>query len=194
MPVPLQLEQLAAALACSNNKWLGKTGLLEVLPVIASTNSYALQLIDQGATSGTLVLARQQTAGRGRQGNEWHSPPDAGIYMSCIMRPQTSMDTWPLYTLASGVAVAKAIEKYAGIRIGLKWVNDLVYKGMKLGGILAETRNRALVIGIGINIHFDKNTIPAELVNRMTWLSAISDINDDNIDNNVNNIYSNKTK
>lgn len=180
MPAPLQLEKMQAILASGNNKWLGKTGSLEVLPVTASTNTYALELISQGASSGTLVLARQQTSGRGRQGNEWHSPPDAGIYMSCIIRPKINMELWPLFTLATGVAVVRALESYAKISIGLKWVNDLVYKGFKLGGILAETKDKALVIGIGINVHFDTEDIPPELNQRMTCLSSIYKGNIDN--------------
>jgi BirA family transcriptional regulator, biotin operon repressor / biotin---[acetyl-CoA-carboxylase] ligase len=116
------------------------------------------------------------------------SPPDAGIYLSFLLRPGGSISSLPLYTIAAGAACAQAIYECAGIRIGLKWVNDLIYDGKKLGGILAELpsttsgdhistghpSNRALIIGIGVNLTLDESTIPDELSQRVDWLERIS--------------------
>lgn len=153
---------------------------------IDSTSTHASQLAAEGAPEGVLVIARRQTAGRGRLGRAWVSPPDAGIYMSIIIRPQLSRNDLPLLSLMTGVACAEAIERVCGLKIGLKWVNDLVYDGRKLGGILVEmasgVQNQsfnkslvppAVVIGIGLNLKFDEKEIPEDLRNRMTWLGKL---------------------
>lgn len=123
------------------------------------------------------MFARQQTAGRGRLGRQWVSPPDSGLYMSILLRPEQKVGELPVITLGIGVAAAKAIFATTGLRIGLKWVNDLIYDGKKLGGILAEIptsdRNRSpLVIGIGINTTFQADSIPEELKDKLYWLEA----------------------
>ena len=110
----------------------------ELWDEIGSTNDRAIELAHDGAVEGTLVLARQQTGGRGRQGRSWVSPKDSGIFASVILRPTIDASTLPLISFAAGVAAAQAIERVLSVRIGLKWVNDLVYDGRKLGGILAE--------------------------------------------------------
>jgi BirA family biotin operon repressor/biotin-[acetyl-CoA-carboxylase] ligase len=126
-----------------------------------------------------LVLAREQTAGKGRLGRQWTSPPDSGIYASFLLRPPAaSMANLSAITLGAGVAAAEAIETAAGIKVGLKWVNDLVLDGKKLGGILAEMSNHngkaALVIGMGINISYELEEVPVDLQEKMTWLEAAS--------------------
>ncbi|HEY9720025.1 MAG TPA: biotin--[acetyl-CoA-carboxylase] ligase, partial [Trichormus sp.] len=101
----------------------------ELWQTIDSTNSRAAQLAAEGAPEGVIVLARQQTAGRGRLGRVWVSPPDAGIYLSVILRPAELLPAeLALITLAVGVAVSSAIERCAGVKVGLKWVNDLVFE------------------------------------------------------------------
>lgn len=97
--------------------------------------------------------------------------------MSVLLRPEQSLGELPVITLGIGVAAAKAIFATTGLRIGLKWVNDLIYDGKKLGGILAEIptgdRNHpALVIGIGINTTFDAQSVPNELQDKLYWLEA----------------------
>lgn len=140
---------------------------------IDSTNTRAANLAREGAAEGTLILARQQTAGRGRQGRSWSSPADAGIAMSVLLRPQIPLQRLPLITLATGVACASAIEEICGIRLGLKWVNDLTYGGKKVGGILAEMPGQALVIGMGINIKLELESLPEDLKTRVEWLENI---------------------
>ena len=151
----------------------------ELWEEIESTNDRAAALAAEGAPEGVLVVARQQTAGRGRLGRTWVSPPDAGVYVSVLLRPDASGTNLPLHTIACGVACVKAIWECAGLQIGLKWVNDLVANGKKLGGILAEIpsspagyrsaatgqqrQSIALVLGAGINLRLDPGTLPEEL-------------------------------
>jgi len=152
----------------------------EVWETIGSTNTRAAELADQGASAGTFVVARQQTAGRGRLGRTWVSPHNAGIYLSVLLRPQELRGSHlaPI-TLACGVAVARAVERVAGVKLGLKWVNDLVYDGRKIGGILAEmpsgsTSQRALIIGFGLNMRMESGDVPEELRDKIGWLEAVA--------------------
>jgi BirA family transcriptional regulator, biotin operon repressor / biotin---[acetyl-CoA-carboxylase] ligase len=149
-------------------------GTNELYETIDSTNNRACELARQGAPEGTLILARQQSAGRGRQGRTWVSPMDAGISFSVLLRPKISLAKLPLITLATGVAVVRAVERSVGIRLGLKWVNDLVLNGKKVGGILAEMPGQALVIGIGLNIRLNSDELPDDLKERVDWLERAS--------------------
>ncbi|MBX9690399.1 MAG: biotin--[acetyl-CoA-carboxylase] ligase [Candidatus Obscuribacterales bacterium] len=156
---------------------IGKQGENELWPSLASTSDRAIELAHAGAPEGVVVLARQQSGGRGRQGRIWVSPPDAGIFLSVILRPTIDATLLPLFSFACGVAAAQAIEKVGGIKIGLKWVNDLVFEGKKLGGILAEIPGSqkvpaasggwvmapAVILGIGINLSLKEAELPEEL-------------------------------
>lgn len=157
--------------------FVGRSKSNELWTEIDSTNNRATVLAKEAAPSGTIVLARQQTAGRGRQGRIWTSPPDAGIYASFILNPTCAKEDIPLYTLALGVAASQAILTHTGAEIGLKWVNDLVVGQKKLGGILAElvgAEKPTLILGIGINIELQKRDIPDELADRIEWLTNIA--------------------
>jgi BirA family biotin operon repressor/biotin-[acetyl-CoA-carboxylase] ligase len=152
---------------------------VELWDSIDSTNSRAMALAAEGAPGGMLVVAREQTAGRGRLGRQWTSPPDSGIYASFLLRPNAALlPNLSAITLGAGVAAADAIEAAAGVKVGLKWVNDLVLNGKKLGGILAEMSNRdgkpALVIGIGINISLEREQVPGDLRAKLTWLEEVT--------------------
>lgn len=151
------------------------SGSNELHQSIDSTNTRAIQLAREGCSEGTVVLARQQTAGRGRLGRQWLSPQDSGIYMSTVLRPSQALVELPVTTLCIGVAAVRSVFAVAGVEAGLKWVNDLIYDGKKLGGILAEMtagdqNQPALVIGIGINLRMNKDDIPEELHNKVVWL------------------------
>jgi len=143
----------------------------ELWDSIDSTNTRCAVLVRQGVEHGAIVLARQQTAGRGRLGRVWISPPNAGIYFSFLIKPDKPVNNIPLITLAAGLACAEAIHSVTGIRIGIKWVNDLILNGRKVGGILSELCGSAVVIGIGINLEKPADGIPADLAQTMTWLS-----------------------
>jgi BirA family biotin operon repressor/biotin-[acetyl-CoA-carboxylase] ligase len=128
---------------------------------VGSTNDVASGLADRGAPEGTVVLADAQTAGRGRLGRQWSSPPDAGLYVSLVCRNRIAA---PFLTLAGGVAVAEAIRSATGLPVEIKWPNDIVVsrgagggRRPKLAGILAEGSTgvdglQFVVVGIGINV------------------------------------------
>ena len=129
---------------------------------VPSTMDVAAGLAGEGAPHGVVVAAHQQTAGRGRRGATWLSPPDAGIYLSLIARPDSATDTCgagtlALITLAAGVGVRDGILQATGLAPALKWPNDLMVGRRKLAGILAEghaigSPDQAVVIGVGINV------------------------------------------
>lgn len=155
----------------------------EYWSTIGSTNDRLASLAREGAPEGTTVIARQQTAGRGRLGREWVSDLDSGLYLSTLLRPEQSIAELPVITLCLGVAAKRAILATAGIEPGLKWVNDLIYDTKKLGGILVEvpvgasdaTLPKALVIGIGINLKTPSSAIPEEIAQKAIYLDQISD-------------------
>jgi BirA family biotin operon repressor/biotin-[acetyl-CoA-carboxylase] ligase len=121
----------------------------------ASTNDVALALAERGAVEGAVVGADAQTAGRGRMGRVWSSPPVAGLYVSAILRP--AVHALPLLTIAAGVAISEGIRAASGLRTTLKWPNDVYAGPRKLAGILAEagtsgTGASHVVLGFGINL------------------------------------------
>ncbi len=127
---------------------------------IDSTNDEAKRLLDQGKiTEDAFIVAREQTAGRGRLGHRWVSPLDAGIYLTVIQPgPREVLPETTMLTLAAGVACVKAIERETGLSTQLKPINDLVIDKSKLGGILTESliqqgKMLAVLTGIGINVH-----------------------------------------
>src|SRR5439155_4982688 len=127
---------------------------------------------------GTVVLADAQTAGRGRRGREWFSPPGSGLYVSVVLRPGRSLSgstdrATRLLTLAAGVALVEAVETATGLAVDLKWPNDLYVGRHKLAGILAEgagDANDAIVLGYGINVR--AAAYPPELRDRATSLES----------------------
>jgi BirA family biotin operon repressor/biotin-[acetyl-CoA-carboxylase] ligase len=134
---------------------------------IGSTNSVAIEAASAGAPEGSVFLAEQQTAGRGRGANRWHSTQSAGIYCSVILRPAIPPSEALILSLGAGLAVHAAVrEVFSGAAPDLKWPNDAIIEGKKFCGILAEmnaepTRIRHIVIGIGINVN--QASFPAEL-------------------------------
>ena len=146
---------------------------------IGSTNDVAAALAERGAPEGTTVLASAQTAGRGRLGREWYSPPDAGLYVSVICRNQT---TAPFLTLAGGVAVSDGIRAATGLAVEIKWPNDVVAptgasppRRRKIAGVLAEAASDAegmpyVVLGFGINLR--PAEYPATIADRASSLET----------------------
>jgi BirA family biotin operon repressor/biotin-[acetyl-CoA-carboxylase] ligase len=133
---------------------------------IGSTNSEAMKAASEGAPEGSVFLAEEQLAGRGRGDHSWHSARSAGIYCSVVLRPPMPPSDALLLSLAAGLAVRSAITEIAQLPVDLKWPNDLLLGGKKFCGILTEmnseaTRVRHLVVGVGINVNQTK--LPAEL-------------------------------
>lgn len=144
---------------------------LTVLPSVSSTNTLLRQQADQGAPQGTVVLAGEQTAGRGRMGRSFFSPPDTGLYLSLLLRPDSSQSQQATtLTAAAAVAMCQAMEALTGYRIGIKWVNDLYWNGKKICGILTEGAFSLesgaleyLILGVGVNLCPPKVGFPGEL-------------------------------
>ena len=146
---------------------------------VASTNTVLKSMGDQGASSGTFLIAESQTAGRGRQGRNFDSPAESGIYLSMLLRPDVAPDMLSDVTAMTAVAVCNAIENICGIRPGIKWPNDIVLNGKKLAGILTElsvewetARTDYLIIGIGINCNQDADDFQPEISAIATSLYA----------------------
>lgn len=146
---------------------------------IGSTNAEAARLAQQGAPEGTVVIADEQTAGRGRLGRQWHSPPGTGLWLSLVLRPAVPPAACAGMTLTAGVAVAVAIERVTGLAPRIKWPNDVLIGGRKVCGILTEIsaeweRVHHLIVGIGINVNQTEADWPPELQNRATSLRLAS--------------------
>jgi BirA family transcriptional regulator, biotin operon repressor / biotin---[acetyl-CoA-carboxylase] ligase len=138
-----------------------------------STNDAARQLAEQDAPEGTLVLAEEQTQGRGRLGRSWLSERGAGIYASILLRPALKPRDAAVLTLVAAVAGSEAIEQACGLRADIKWPNDLLLSGRKCCGILSEMQAggddiRYVIVGIGINVNH--SVFPEELGQRATSL------------------------
>jgi BirA family biotin operon repressor/biotin-[acetyl-CoA-carboxylase] ligase len=141
---------------------------------LPSTNTEAVRQAVAGAAEGLCVVAREQTAGRGRRERVWVSPKDAGLYFSIVLRPRLEAASWPLVTFAAALAVRDALLEACGLETDIKWPNDLLAGGRKVCGILAETcetvRGRACVVGIGINL--SDAAFPPEIAARATSVAA----------------------
>jgi BirA family biotin operon repressor/biotin-[acetyl-CoA-carboxylase] ligase len=157
------------------------------LETAASTNDVAAHLADLGAEEGTIVVAEAQTAGRGRMGRVWFSPPGAGLYVSIVLRPLPAprasaaqgldvvQTPSALLTLAAGVALAEAVQASTGLAVEIKWPNDLLAGKRKLAGILAEAAAQGgalhfVVLGCGLNLR--SAAYPPELAERVTSIEA----------------------
>ncbi|HEX7337195.1 MAG TPA: biotin--[acetyl-CoA-carboxylase] ligase [Gemmatimonadales bacterium] len=130
---------------------------------VSSTMDVIHRLAGEGAEAGTAVIAGEQLEGRGSRGRAWRSPP-GGLWLSVLFRPSTAAGV-EVTSLRVGLAVAESIEAYAGCRIGLKWPNDIILDGRKLGGVLCEARWQGdtlgwIAVGIGVNV---RNRVPTEL-------------------------------
>jgi BirA family biotin operon repressor/biotin-[acetyl-CoA-carboxylase] ligase len=132
---------------------------LEVRKTVTSTNTIAKELAAAGAAEGTVIIATEQTEGRGRMGRTFYSPDSTGLYLSLVLRPKLNLNDSLLITTSAAVAVAQAIEKFTKSKVLIKWVNDLFMEGKKVCGILTEAslnvENGNLeyaVVGIGINV------------------------------------------
>lgn len=131
-----------------------------------STNRVAMELGYAGEPEGTVVMAESQTAGRGRSGRTWQSERGTGLYFTVLLRPRLSPAQAPLLTMLAGISAHDAIQAQTGLLPELKWPNDLLLNGKKLGGILTEMHAepdavRFVIVGMGINVNQEK--FPAEL-------------------------------
>jgi BirA family biotin operon repressor/biotin-[acetyl-CoA-carboxylase] ligase len=133
---------------------------------VDSTNRVALDLGHAGEPQGAVVLAEEQTAGRGRAGHAWHSERATGIYATLLLRPPLAPVQAPLLTMMAGLSARTAIQAQSGLDVDLKWPNDVLIRGKKVGGILTEmhaepSQIRFVIVGIGLNVNQEK--FPGEL-------------------------------
>ena len=153
---------------------------LHHFPTTESTNTLLLEAAANGAPDGTVYLADEQTAGRGRGGHTWHSSPGDGLYLSVLAKPALPLREALWISLATGLAAKCAIRNTAGLTIDIRWPNDLLLHNKKLGGILVETAVkpaatpdeahllRYAIIGIGLNLNHE--SFPPELSSIATSL------------------------
>ncbi len=149
-------------------------GPIHYFDSLPSTNDLAKELGSRNAPEGTLVVAEGQSRGRGRLGRDWNSPAGLGLYVSLLLRPELPPSELPQITLTAAVAVVRALQRAAAVAVGIKWPNDLVLDGKKLGGILTEMESesdqiRHLVVGLGLNVN--NRDFPADLANLATSLA-----------------------
>ncbi len=153
----------------SEIKWKLKTKIFgrEVISYkkVDSTNDIAYQLAEKGVKEGTVILADEQSKGKGRHGRRWVSPSKGGIYMSCVLRPQITPNEIPMITLLAAVAAAKAVEDITSLDVSIKWPNDIMLDGKKVCGILTEIKAEQdrvdfVILGIGINVNTPVKQLP----------------------------------
>lgn len=137
---------------------------------VSSTNTVLRALAENGAEEKNVCIANHQTDGRGRHGHKFYSPPDSGIYMSILLRPDFGVENAAFLTAAAAVAAVRAIRKTTGQPALIKWVNDILCDGKKICGILTEAVSdfesgtlQYAVVGLGINVTRPKGGFPSEL-------------------------------
>ncbi|MVP00007.1 biotin--[acetyl-CoA-carboxylase] ligase [Paenibacillus lutrae] len=170
---PERIEEKAIEEALQTS-FMGKNIVL--LDEVESTMNEAHRLVAEGANEGTLVIAEEQTSGRGRMGKKWHSPKGKGIWMSLILKPRVPVYFVPQLTLLTAVALCRAVRRETGIDIGIKWPNDLLVRGKKVSGILLEMsgedeRLKYVIVGTGITANLTEEDIPEELTAVATSLA-----------------------
>ncbi|WP_458404724.1 biotin--[acetyl-CoA-carboxylase] ligase [Methanobrevibacter sp.] len=156
-----------------DTKWAGKK--LYVFNEVSSTNTVAKFLAKNGAENGTVVLSEKQTDARGRSGKAWAAPL-GGVWLSIIVKPNVDYSKIPLITIATGVAVANAIERTGIKNVEIKWPNDIMLNGKKVCGILTEAVTQynhidSVIIGVGIDANININEFPEELQEGTTTIA-----------------------
>lgn len=143
---------------------------IEYRDKVTSTNTVLKEMAEGGESEGLLLVAAEQTAGKGRRGRSFLSPNGTGAYFSLLLKPRLKPTDSLLITTCAAVAVARAVEKHAGGKTAIKWVNDVYRNGKKICGILTEASFDMeggglawAVLGIGINMYFPDGSLPDEL-------------------------------
>ncbi|WP_347549875.1 biotin--[acetyl-CoA-carboxylase] ligase [Pseudalkalibacillus hwajinpoensis] len=172
-PDMLSKEEIGLRLT---TEFLGKT--VHTYPSVESTQYIAHDLAHRGTPDGTIIVADEQTAGKGRLGRSWHSPRGSGIWTSIILRPKLPPQRAPQFTLIAAVSVVHAIRKQTGLEAEIKWPNDILIDGKKVVGILTELQAesdqiKSIIIGMGINVNAGSEDFPSDL-NQATSLKVES--------------------
>ncbi len=156
-------------------RWIRMGADLRYYETIASTNDRVRELAEVGSDSGTIVMAEEQSTGRGRHGRFWHSPPGGGLYFSTLLRPAMPAEYLGWIPLAGALALVRAARPL-GSQLAIKWPNDVECRGRKIAGFLAEAvhegeRLQGIVLGVGINVRWKPDDLPEEIRERATALS-----------------------
>lgn len=139
--------------------------IIELKKKVTSTNLIMKEKAQTGAEEFSVLIASEQTAGRGRLGRSFHSPKGTGIYMSILLVPEKDRNPL-LITVDTAVCVARVLERITGKKALIKWVNDIYINGRKVCGILAERVEDRIVLGIGINVFLPKGGFPDDIKDR----------------------------
>ena len=148
---------------------------VEVRPSTASTNADVAAAARDGAPEGLVVIAEEQQAGRGRLGRSWQAPPRSSVLMSVLVRPDLPARSLPLIPLLTGVSVVESTRAVGVVSSALKWPNDVLVGGRKLGGILVERLDDAVVIGIGINVTLRAEERPVDTATSLAMEGGVTD-------------------
>jgi len=145
------------------------------LPTVSSTNEVAKEMAARGVPEGTLIIAEEQTAGKGRLGRRWIAPAGTSLLFSLLLYPDLTLEEAPRLTMLASLAAAEAIESVTGLPVRFKWPNDILIRGRKAGGVLTEVgvtgeRLDYVVVGIGLNINWNPSRV-LELAGKATSLS-----------------------
>jgi len=140
---------------------------LNLFGEVSSTNAALRQLAAAGAAEGTVVLAETQTAGRGRMGQMWFSPPEVNLYASVLFRGSLALAQAPVFSLIAGLALSDAVAEFGALPV-IKWPNDVLVDGRKIGGALAECSSHEgkveyLILGVGVNLNVEPDALRAAL-------------------------------
>ena len=158
---PLDQAALSAALTGEPSIW----SRIEVVEESASTNEVVAERARQGESEGLVLVAEHQTAGRGRLGRAWVTPPRAALTFSMLLAPdRVPSGRWPWLPLLAGIAVSEGVRRVTEVSCGLKWPNDVLVDGRKLAGVLVERVERsagaAAVVGVGLNVSTERAELP----------------------------------
>jgi BirA family biotin operon repressor/biotin-[acetyl-CoA-carboxylase] ligase len=148
---------------------------LQLSATTVSTNADAASAARAGADEGLVVITEQQTAGRGRLDRQWVSPARAGVLLSVLLRPQVDVAAWPLIPLLTGLAVVEAVLAVGQVEASLKWPNDVLVDGLKIGGVLAERVDDAVVVGVGINVSTRRDELPVDTATSLALVGGVTD-------------------
>jgi BirA family biotin operon repressor/biotin-[acetyl-CoA-carboxylase] ligase len=170
----LDAARLNGALA----PWPGLWREVRVVEETGSTNADLLAEAQAGAREGLVLVAEEQTAGRGRMGRRWISPPRRALTFSVLLRPAVPAGLLGWVPLLAGVAVASALEYTAGVDARLKWPNDVLVDGAKIAGILAERWGSAVVVGTGINVLQQRGELPVPTATSLLMAQEVGPVDD----------------
>lgn len=169
---PLNATALRRALVRPGSLWTA----VDVVPATGSTNTDLADRAAKGETEGAVLVAEEQSAGRGRLDRTWAAPPRSGLFFSVYLTPRVPLERWGWLPLLAGVATATALSRTAGVDTALKWPNDLLVMvdgaERKAGGILAERAADGVVIGIGLNVTLTADELPVPGAGSLTLAGA----------------------